>query len=75
MRGETLGRTLRSWRARFLAHFTIGRANNGGTEADEPAHRKDRRLGHGLRNFTHYRLRILLAANGTRTYLRVATHA
>ena len=28
-----LGRTLRSWSAQFLAYFTTGRANNGGTEA------------------------------------------
>ena len=28
-----LGRTLRSWREQFLAYFTTGRANNGGTEA------------------------------------------
>ena len=28
-----LGRTLRRWRAAFLAYFTTSRANNGGTEA------------------------------------------
>jgi transposase len=28
-----LGRTLRQWEAAFLAYFTTGRANNGGTEA------------------------------------------
>jgi transposase len=28
-----LGRTLRPWREQFLAYFTTGRANNGGTEA------------------------------------------
>jgi transposase len=28
-----LGRTLRAWRQQFLAYFTTGRANNGGTEA------------------------------------------
>ncbi len=28
-----LGRTLRRWREAFLAYFTTGRANNGGTEA------------------------------------------
>ena len=28
-----LGRTLRAWKAQFLAYFTTSRANNGGTEA------------------------------------------
>ena len=28
---------------------------------------KARRLAHGYRNFTNYRLRMLLAASGTRT--------
>ena len=28
-----LGRTLRRWRSAFVAYFTTGRANNGGTEA------------------------------------------
>ena len=28
-----LGRTLKRWREAFLAYFTTGRSNNGGTEA------------------------------------------
>ncbi len=31
---------------------------------------KTRRLAHGFRNFGNYRLRLLLAANGARTYPR-----
>ena len=31
---------------------------------------KTRRLAHGFRNFEHYRLRILLAADGSRPYKR-----
>jgi len=34
-----LGRTLRSWSEQFLAYFTTGRANNGGTEAVNGNHR------------------------------------
>jgi transposase len=34
---------------------------------------KTRRLAHGFRNFTNYRIRILLAADGTRPYRRPPT--
>ena len=44
--------------------------SNGGTEAINGIIEKTRRLGHGYRNFTNYRLRMLLAANGQRTYRR-----
>jgi transposase len=69
-----LGRTLRAWRAQVLAYFDTDGVSNGGTEAINLIIEKTRRLAHGFRTFTHYRLRILLAASGTRPYPR-ATHA
>lgn len=59
-----LGRTLRRWRAAFLAYFTTGRANNGGTEAINGVIELHRRLARGYRNRDNYRLRMLLAAGG-----------
>lgn len=70
-----LGRTLRQWREQILAYFTTGGVNNGGTEAINGVIEKTRRLAHGFRNFTNYRLRILLAADGTRPYRRTPNHA
>jgi transposase len=70
-----LGRTLRAWRAEFLAYFDTHRVSNGGTEAINLIIEKTRRLAHGFRAFTPYRLRILLAASGTRTYRRSPAHA
>lgn len=70
-----LGRTLRQWRAQILAYFTTGGVNNGGTEAINGVIEKTRRLAHGFRNFANYRLRILLAADGTRPYRKRPTHA
>jgi transposase len=63
-----LGRTLRQWRAEILAYFTTGGVSNGGTEAINGVIEKTRRLAHGFRNFTNYR--ILLAADGSRPYRR-----
>jgi transposase len=57
-----LGRTLRSWREQFLAYFTTGRANNGGTEAVNGIIELHRRIARGFRNRTNYRLRMILAA-------------
>ena len=65
-----LGRTLRAWREQLLAYFTTGGVSNGGTEAINGVIEKTRRLAHGFRNFTNYRIRILLAADGTRPYRR-----
>ncbi len=62
-----LGRTLRAWRAQILAYFDTDGLSNGGTEAINMLIEKARRLAHGYRNFTNYRLRMLLAASGTRT--------
>ena len=59
-----LGRTLRRWRQAFLAYFTTGRANNGGTEAVNGLIELHRRLARGYRNRDNYRLRMLLAAGG-----------
>lgn len=59
-----LGRTLRRWRDAFLAYFTTGRANNGGTEAINGIIELHRRLARGYRNLNNYRLRMLLAAGG-----------
>lgn len=65
-----LGRSLRQWREEILAYFTTDGVNNGGTEAINLLIEKTRRLAHGFRNFEHYRLRILLAADGSRPYRR-----
>jgi len=65
-----LGRTLRSWRPQVLAYFDTAGLSNGGTEAINGLIEKARRLAHGYRNFTNYRLRMLLAAGGTRPYRR-----
>jgi transposase len=65
-----LGRTLRAWRPQVLAYFTTDGVSNGGTEAINGIIEKTRRLGHGYRNFTNYRLRLLLAAGGHRHYRR-----
>ncbi|MCI3926377.1 ISL3 family transposase [Paenibacillus sp. TRM 82003] len=68
-----LGRTLRLWRAEVLAYFDDPhryRISNGGTEAIDLIIERTRRLAHGFRNFTNYRIRILLAADGTRPWRR-----
>jgi len=65
-----LGRTLRQWRHEILAYFATGGVSNGGTEAINGIIEKTRRLAHGFRNFTNYRIRILLAADGSRPYRR-----
>ena len=57
-----LGRTLRSWSTQFLAYFTTGRANNGGTEAVNGIIELHRRIARGFRNPSNYRLRMILAA-------------
>jgi transposase len=57
-----LGRTLRAWRAQFLAYFTTARANNGGTEAINGIIELHRRIARGFRNPANYRLRMILAA-------------
>jgi transposase len=55
-----LARTITTWRAEFLAHFTTGRISNGPTEAVNLLIKKILRVAHGFRNFHNYRLRLLL---------------
>jgi transposase len=61
---------LRAWRQQVLAYFATAGVSNGGTEAINLVIEKTRRLAHGFRTFAHYRLRILLAADGNRPYRR-----
>jgi transposase len=65
-----LGKTLRPWREEILAYFATGGVSNGGTEAINGVIEKTRRLAHGFRNFANYRIRLLLAADGSRPYRR-----
>ena len=58
-----------------MARFETHRISNGGTEAVNLIIEKTRRLAHGFRNFDHYRIRILLAASGSRPYRRTRAHA
>ena len=59
-----LGRTLKRWREAFLAYFTTGRSNNGGTEAINGLIELHRRVARGFRNRDNYRLRMLLIGGG-----------
>ena len=59
-----LGRTLRQWKAAFLAYFDTARASNGGTEAINGLIELHRRIARGFRNRDNYRLRMLLIAGG-----------
>jgi transposase len=70
-----LGRTLRAWRAQVLAYFDTSGVSNGGTEAINLIIEKVRRLAHGFKDFDHYRLRIMLAADGRRPYRTRPNHA
>jgi transposase len=69
-----LGRTLRAWKAQILAYFDTHGVSNGGTEAINLIIEKVRRLAHGFKDFDHYRLRILLAADGSRPYRNSQNH-
>ena len=70
-----LGRTLRAWKNQVLAYFDTSGVSNGGTEAINLIIEKVRRLAHGFRDFHHYRLRIMLAADGQRPYRKQPAHA
>lgn len=61
---KRLGKTLRTWRAAFLAYFETRGANNGGTEAINGLIELHRRIARGFRNRDNYRLRMLLIAGG-----------
>ena len=75
-----LARTLDSWREELLARFHVGPVSNGPTEAVNLLIKKIKRVGHGFRNFTNYRLRLLLHCGTTwdapgTTMLRGRLHA
>jgi transposase len=55
-----LARTVRAWEAEVLAFHTTNGCSNGPTEAMNLLIKKIKRVGHGFRNFTNYRLRLLL---------------
>ena len=59
-----LGKTLRTWRAAFLAYFETCGASNGGTEAINGLIELHRRIARGFRNRDNYRLRMLLIGGG-----------
>jgi transposase len=70
-----LGRTLPAWKAQILAYFATHGVSNGGTEAINLIIEMVRRLAHGFKDFDHYRLRIMLAADGRRPYRTRPNHA
>jgi transposase len=55
-----LAGTVRAWEAEILAFHTTGGCSNGPTEAVNLLVKKVKRVGHGFRNLTNYRLRLLL---------------
>jgi transposase len=55
-----LARTVRAWEAEILAFHSTTSCSNGPTEAVNLLIKKVKRVGHGFRNFTNYRLRLLL---------------
>ena len=61
-----LGRTLNQWRDAFLAYFTTGGANNGGTESINGLIELARRIVRGFREPDNYRLRMLLIGGALR---------
>ena len=61
-----LGRTLKTWRAEFLAYFDTKGASSGGTEAINGLIELARRIARGFRNYDNYRLRMLLIGGGLR---------
>jgi transposase len=60
-----LATTIDRWRDEVLAYHTTGSASNGPTEAVNLLVEKIRRIGHGYRNFTNYRRRLLLGCGIT----------
>ena len=55
-----LARTVKAWEAEILAFHATDGCSNGPTEAINLLVKKVKRVGHGFRNFTNYRLRLLL---------------
>jgi transposase len=60
-----LAGTISAWEPQILAYHSTGGASNGPTEAVNLIIEKTRRIGHGFRSFTNYRLRLLLACGVT----------
>ena len=56
---ERLTRTPDSWRGELLAYLDTDPISNGPTEAINLLIKKAKRVGHGLRNFDNYPLRLL----------------
>jgi transposase len=54
-----LAKTVSSWETEILNYHVTG-ISNGPTEAQNLIAEKLRRIGHGMRNFENYRLRLLL---------------
>ncbi len=68
---KRLGKTLKRWRAAFLAYFDTHRSSNGGTEAINGLIELHRRVARGFRNRDNYRLRMLLIGGGlSHTHLK-----
>jgi transposase len=55
-----LARTVRAWEVEILAFHSTGGCSNGSSEALNLLIKKVKRVGHGFRNFSNYRLRLLL---------------
>jgi transposase len=55
-----LARTIRAWEAEVLAFHATKGCSNGPTEAMNLLIKTVKRVRHGFRNFTNYRLRLLL---------------
>jgi transposase len=55
-----LARTIGRWQTEILAYFHTQHASNGPTEAVNLLVKRIKRVGFGFRNFTNYRLRLLL---------------
>lgn len=55
-----LARTVRRWQAPILAWHTTGGTSSARVEAVNLLIKNIKRVGHGFRNFTNYRLRLLL---------------
>ena len=60
-----LATTIDRWRDEVLAYHSTAGASNGPTEAVNLLVDKIRRIGHGYRNFTNYRRRLLLGCGIT----------
>jgi hypothetical protein len=59
-----LAKTVSTWETEILNYHVTG-ISNGPTEAQNLIAEKLRRIGHGMRNFENYRLRLLLHSGVT----------